>query len=230
MLKKLTLIMAVIALAATAQTTRTSGTVSRIAPRRFDHPLREDFSVFFLENDESRWSANDRRTVETVLRNTFHALNAVGLDGEAILSGYRFVHDDGEFARDKAGKIAVVNHVEGVIILAAPILQPENVFFIYHELGHIIDHRSGRALNHAFHSHALATGAQSLHEWTTAQGFFLRGQAHIKHTEATADAFALWVWVDFAGHDFPTFHDTPENADPAAILAVFKAAIAETAE
>jgi hypothetical protein len=119
-----------------------------------------------------------------------------------------------------------VNHSTQVITLSVTILLPENVFFIYHELGHIVDHISGRSLNDHFHALTLEiNGVTSLHEWTTAQGFFMRGQAHIVHTEATADAFALWVWVRFAGEEIPEFDDMPENADPQAILSVFEIAI-----
>lgn len=187
---------------------------------------RPDFSAWFIEDGDSRWTAPERARVEEVLANTLEALAWLG-DAEAeLLSGYRFRRFAGQFARNRDGKIALVDHAVHEVILSDTILQPGNEFFIYHELGHIIDHRSSRALNERFHALTLETeGATTLHEWTTAQGFFLRGQAHIRHTEATADAFALWVWVEFAGQPIPHFHDTPDNADPEEILDVFEQAL-----
>ena len=185
-----------------------------------------DLSRWFIEDETSRWSSDELEAVGLVLRNTVAALESLGPDFPAMLEGYRFRRFAGEYARDREGKIALVNHQDREVILSDTALLPENAFFIYHELGHIIDHRTDRALDGHFHLLTLETeGATTLHEWTTAQTFFLRGQAHIKHTEATADAFALWVWVDFAGEAVPHFHDTPENADPEAILEVFRNAI-----
>ena len=85
---------------------------------------------------------------------------------------------------------------------------------------------SGSVLNEQFHTLIQQIeGVTSLHDWTTAQGFYLQGQAHIDKSEATADAFALWVWVGFAGKDAPCFHDTSNNANTEAILDVFGLAL-----
>jgi hypothetical protein len=209
--------------APTGATDRSRSTARVIASTKAD-----DYSSWFIEDAASAWTESERKRVELVLANTLTALETLGPDGPALLDGYRFRRFAGEYARDREGKIALVDHTAQEVILADTALLQANTFFIYHELGHIVDHRTERDLDGQFHRLTLETeDATTLHEWTTVQGFFLRGQAHIKHTEATADAFALWIWVEFAGEAIPHFHDTPENADPAAILEVFRDTLSE---
>jgi len=185
-----------------------------------------DFSKWFIENETSIWTPDERAIVETALRNTMDALADAGLDGETLLGGYRFERFAGEYANDKKGKIAIAYLEKGNIVLSNSIFLPENVFYIYHELGHVIDYRSGHKLNTQFHNLTLQIdGVSALHDWTTAQGFFLRGQAHIHKPEATADAFALWVYVAYMGNPVPDFPHMPENGDPDAIIRVYKVAL-----
>lgn len=182
-----------------------------------------DFSKWFIENETSIWTPEERATVETALRNSMDALAAAGLDGETLLGGYRFERFAGEYANDKRGKIAIAYLEKGKIVLSDSIFLPENIFYIYHELGHVIDYRSGHELDTQFHKLTLQIdGVTALHDWTTAQGFFLRGQAHVHKIEATADAFALWVYVAYAGNPVPEFKHMPENGDPGAIIRVYE--------
>ena len=192
-------------------------------------PRSTNFSTWFIEDEASAWPAEERAVVATVLANTLGALESAGLDGAALLEGYRFRRFDGQYAKDKEGNIALVNHGDLEITLSDTVLLPENRFFIYHELGHVVNHRSGGELNNRFHALTLQIeGVTALHDWTTAQGFFMRGQAHVHKTEATADAFALWVWVAFAKQETPYFHDTPENANAEAIVEIFSQAFVAT--
>jgi len=196
------------------------------------HPENQeafDLSRWLIVDETSVWTTEEMGVVEQALRNTFGALEEAHMDGETLLDGYRFRRYDGEFANDKEGKIALANHTDQEIVLSDSIFLPENEFYIYHELGHVVDHRSGRALNDQFHALTLQIeGVTALHDWTTAQGFFLRGQAHVNKLEGTADAFAVWVFVGYVGNPVPQFNHMPENANPKAIVEVFGQAL-ETA-
>ena len=190
-------------------------------------PHPKDFSKWFIENETSVWSPVERLIVETAISNALDALSDAGLDGEALLGGFRFERFAGEYANDKKGKIALTYFEAQKIVLSDSIFLPENVFYIYHELGHVIDYRSGNELNTKFHELTLQIdGVTARHDWTTAQGFFLRGQAHVHKPEATADAFALWVYVDYMGNPVPEFPHMPENGDPDAIVRVYQEALA----
>lgn len=189
------------------------------------HPM--DFSKWFIENETSVWTPIDRLIVETTISNALDALANAGLDGEALLGGFRFARFAGEYANDKKGKIALTYFEAGTIVLSDSIFLPENIFYIYHEMGHVVDYRSGNDLNTKFHELTMQIdGVTAQHDWTTAQGFFLRGQAHIHKPEATADAFALWVYVDYMGNPVPDFAHMPENGDPDAIVRVYKETLA----
>jgi hypothetical protein len=184
-----------------------------------------DFSNWFIENETSVWTPVERLIVEIAISNAMDALADAGLDGEALLGGFRFVRFAGEYANDKKGKIALTYYDGKKIILSDSIFLPENIFYIYHELGHVVDYRSGHILNDHFHELTLQIdGVTALHDWTTAQGFFLRGQAHVHKIEATADAFALWVYVAYAGNPVPEFPHMPENGNPDAIIRVYEEA------
>jgi len=188
-----------------------------------------DFDHWLILDETSAWTTNELKVLERVMRNAFGALEEAGLDGNVIFNGYFFRRFQGECAKNRRGKIAVVSFSDKEIILSDSIFQPEYEFFIYHELGHVVDYYSEAVLDEQFHKLIMQIeGVTSLHDWTTAQGFYLRGQAHIKKSEATADAFALWVWVDFAGKEIPNFYDMPSNANPEAILDVFRQALKST--
>ncbi len=181
---------------------------------------------WLIEDETSVWSDEELEVLTEILIRTIGALDQAGLDGTALLEGYRFRRWDGEFAKDKQGKIAVVNHTNMEIVLSDTILAPENYFFIYHELGHVVNRRTGDALSSNFHALTEAIeGVVVLHDWTTAEGFWIRGQSHVKRSEAIADAFALWVLVGYARLNPPVFHDTPESARPEAIISVFEQAV-----
>lgn len=185
-----------------------------------------DLHDWLIVDETSRWSEAELRIVDRVMRNSLGALAEAGLDGEALMGGYRFRHWAGEFAKDQDGKIAVVNHGDREIVLSDTILRAEYEFFIYHEIGHVINRSSAGRLEANFHGLIeQIEGVVIKHDWTTAEGFWMRGQAHIHRSESIADAFALWVWTGFAGWEIPRFQDMPESARPDAILDVFDAAM-----
>lgn len=187
-----------------------------------------DSQTWFIADESSRWTAQETAIVKGILSETIAALAEAGLSGRSLLEGYRFRRWAGEFAKDREGKIAVVNHSDMEIVLSDTILRPENHFYIYHELGHVVNRRSAGSLSVNFHSRIeQIDGIVIRHDWTTAEGFWFRGQAHINRDEAIADAFALWVWVS-AGHETPNFHDTPETVQWDAMIDVFVNALAET--
>lgn len=186
----------------------------------------EDFSHWFILDETSVWTPEEIETVTRALRTSLAALEQAGFDGEALLDGYHFRRYAGEYAEGKRGKIALTNFTNFEITLSDSIFLPENEFYIYHELGHVVDARSGGVLNEQFHALTLQIeGVTALHDWTTAQGFFLRGQAHVHKEEATADAFAVWVFIGFAGNPVPQFKNMPENGNPQAIMDVFEQAL-----
>lgn len=187
-----------------------------------------DIRAWLIEDESSRWAPEEVAIVESILRKSIGALDNAGLDGSLLLEGYRFRRWDGEFAKDKDGWAAVVNHDDQEIFLADTIFLPGNEFFIYHELGHVVNRRSGGSLSDNFHSLIeQIDGIVIRHDWTTAEGFWFRGQAHIHRNEAIADAFALWVWMS-AGHETPNFHDTPDTVQWNNIIALFENALDET--
>jgi hypothetical protein len=185
-----------------------------------------DLAPWIIADESSVWTQAELATVERVMTNTLAALERAGLDGAALLDGYRFRRVAGEFVGGKPGVIASVAHGSMVIRLSDKIFLPQYEFDLYHELGHVLDQRSNRALNERFHALTLEIdGVTARHEWTTAQGFFVRGYGHVDKLEATADAFAVWVFVGYAGNPLPYFKHMPDNANVGAIVEVFAQAL-----
>ena len=190
-----------------------------------------DISAWLIENQNSKWQVEEQEHLREILALSIKALDDAGLSGEELLGGYRFSRWDGEYAKDQEGKIALVNHTDREIILSDSIMAPENAFFIYHELGHVVNRRSGDALTEKFHGLTeQIDGIVIRHDWTTAEGYWIRGQAHIKRSEATADAFALWVLMGYGDEAAPNFFDTPESAQHEAIIRLFDQALMMTFE
>jgi len=165
----------------------------------------------FIFNDESQWTADELAAVDQVLAHTFQALDEVGLDGQLLLDDYGFRRVSGEHIDEDLGLIGLVNHDTHIISLADAAFVRLGGFYIYHEIGHAVDHRLGRELSEQIIAMAgthniTAVGA-------TADGYWLRAHAHEVREEATADAFALWVGSEQADMRRPIFAGTPLNAD-----------------
>jgi hypothetical protein len=167
--------------------------------------------------DEGDWTIGQLRMVRGALVNTLAALDSVGLDGRAMLSGYRFRRVNSQYVNDIPGRRALVNHGERVILLAEDAFLVNQGFFIYHELGHVVDKATGRALSGMLAERTIERASNPAGP-EVAEGFWLRDQARHNSSEAAADAFALWVLVDVSGYDLPSFPTSPASADAAALF------------
>jgi hypothetical protein len=178
-------------------------------------PAAGERSERFIVDDTSRWTADELVVVNRVLTHTFQALNDVGLDGRLLLDDYRFRRVSGEHIDEALGLIGLVNHDTHIISLSDAAFVRLGGFYIYHELGHAIDHQLGRELSDQFHAQIIAmAGTDNITAvGGTADGYWLRAHAHEVREEATADAFALWVGSEQADMRRPIFAGTPLNAD-----------------
>lgn len=167
--------------------------------------------------DEGDWTVGQLRMVRGAIVNTMAALDDLGLDGQAMLAGYRFRRVNSRYVHDIPGRRAQVNHAEKVVLLADDAFMVYQGFFIYHELGHIIDRASGRALSSGVAERAIERNANPAGP-EVVDGYWMRDQARTSPSEAAADAFALWVLVDFSGYDLPSFPTSPNRVDAAAIF------------
>ena len=199
-------------------------TIDRPASIAAAPPAKEQ-PEWFVFDDESRWTADELAAVNQVLDHTFQALDEVGLDGQLLLAEYRFTRVSGEHMDEALGLVGLVNHDTHIISLADAAFVRLGGFYIYHELGHAVDHQLGRVLSDNFHARAAemagvadSEGGQVVLEnegagWQTANGYWLRAHAREVREEATADAFALWVGGEQANMRRPIFAGTPLNAD-----------------
>jgi hypothetical protein len=175
-----------------------------------------DYAEWIVVDAASQWQIEEVIMVRRVLLNTIAALDDVGLDGRSLVAGYRFRRFNGPYVEANTGLIGVVRHHSREIILADTAFQRLQGFYIYHELGHVVDRRSGRQLSESYH-HVAYGGYQIMEDaaseqWETANGYWLREQGRHDREEATADAFALWV--AFARTDMrkPIFAKMPRQA------------------
>ncbi|MDX1414803.1 MAG: hypothetical protein R3293_11480 [Candidatus Promineifilaceae bacterium] len=173
--------------------------------RAFNDSL--DIEEWIVESEESHWSAAELAVVEETLLNTAQALDDAGYDGLSLLSGYHFRRQHQEFVDDIDGRIALVRHQQQEIILADTAFLRLQGYYIYHELGHVVDKRLERKLGERFH--ALAGSAVHADSQLTADGFWLNEHARTDQQEATADAFALWVVLNYTDNYKPVFWNTP---------------------
>ncbi|UCG24371.1 MAG: hypothetical protein JSW55_19995 [Chloroflexota bacterium] len=175
---------------------------------------------WFVVDQGSRWTAQEMLAVRQIMDHTWRALAGVGLDGRQLLAGYRFVRLQAEFVPGEERLLAIVDHQKMEIVLADGAFKRLHGFYIYHELGHAVDHRLGRLPSEGYHQVAGAAqaGARSSESssWQTKDGFWLRYPGRDDREEATADAFAWWV-MDQAGRPQPFFPGTPPATDYADI-------------
>lgn len=162
---------------------------------------------------KSKWSEEEMAAVQQIVDYTLNALKEVGLDGRQILAGYRFRRYDGNYVNDVEGVISVIDHEMMEIILADNAFLRHQGFNIYHELGHAVDYRLARQLSQSYHQ--IAGSGQEIDDeaWNTADGYWLRFHGRDDREEATADAFALWIFTSQADLDYPVFYGTPTTVD-----------------
>lgn len=178
---------------------------------------------WIIDSRDSRWTVEELELVNFVLRNTFKALENAGFDGQELLNGYRFRRQQGEFVDGVDGRIALVRHQKREVILADSAFLRLQGFYIYHELGHIVDKRLDRELTQHFHEATGAANWDASH--STADGYWLNEHARADREEATADAFALWVVLNYTDNYKPVFWNTPNTINYEEILNTMEDAI-----
>lgn len=165
------------------------------------------WDTWFIVSAESTWTVEELDLVHQVLFNTITALEDAGYDGQELLSGYHFRRQYGEFVDGVDGRIALVRHHKHEVILSDSAFLRLQGFYIYHELGHIVDKRLDRNLNQRFHDIAGTAGVENPQQ--TIDGYWLNEHARMDRQEATADAFALWVVLRYTDNYKPVFWNTP---------------------
>ncbi|HEX6383891.1 MAG TPA: hypothetical protein VF177_04400 [Anaerolineae bacterium] len=159
-----------------------------------------DWRRWIIADADSAWTAEELGMIRHVLQNTLGALEELGIDGQELLDGYRFRRFKGEYVDNKPGRVALIVHSQMEITVSDTAFVRQRGFYIFHEVGHAVDRRLGRQFSDRFQR--LAT-----------DDYKLRRQAQQDREEATADAFAVWVMVEYMGERRPVFHKTPVTAD-----------------
>jgi len=185
----------------------------------------DDFGRWIASDKGSRWQAQELEMLHSVLFQSFRAMASIGLDGPDILNGYIFVRDNHEFVHDQKGLVAIVNHESDEIILSDAAFLRQGGFSIYHEIGHALDDRLGRALTNYFHQYAGSSERLESNGSVTGDGFWMRPAAQESLSEATADAFALWVSEKSAGMKRPVFAGMPLDVQFEAISEAIEQAL-----
>lgn len=201
-------------------------------------PLPEDDEEagWFISDEESQWAGSELIFVQQIMDRTWLALAGVGLDGPGLLAGYHFRRVSaeflpGEYVSGEERLLAVVDHQKMEILLADGAFQRLSGFYIYHELGHVVDRQLERLPSEAYHrlagadQNAATTGDEA---WSTITGFWLRYHGRDDREEATADAFAWWVMAQF-DQPKPFFPGTPVTTDYAEIAQTIESALATAA-
>ena len=179
----------------------------------------------FLE-EESTWTIKDLAAIREALILSREALQDAGLDFNQVFNGYRFERHNDFYLDTGPGRYAAVRHEQKMIVLADQAFRRRDRFPILHELGHILDLKFERLLNEKFH--ALAGTTPSVAAGTkpqTEQGYWFRPQSEFSPTEATADAFALWIIMTYGRKEIPYFQNASRTADYTEITRAFSQAI-----
>ena len=169
---------------------------------------------WFIGERDDEWTAGEWEMIQEIISDTFNILETANLDGETLLSGYRFKRIFSEYLDPVAGKIAVINHNLEEIWLSDAAFRMSG-FYIYHELGHAVDHRLERQLSQAFHAR---TGGKFVdggngEKWQSGDAFWMRTHGREDREEATADAFALSVIMSETTNRKPIFSGMPVTVD-----------------
>lgn len=172
------------------------------------------WSQWIVLDRDSTWTLDDLAAVREALLLTRAGLSGAGLDINQILGGYRFERQNSFYLDSGPGRYAAVRHDQKRIVLADQAFRRRNRFPILHELGHIVDFQLDRSLNTRFHEltgYDSSTDAGS--DALTVEGYWFRPQSEHSQTEATADAFALWIILDYGEGEIPYFQNASRTAD-----------------
>lgn len=178
-------------------------------------------NVWFVHTEDSQWQPGEIAMVQKTLETTITALDGAGLDGRALFQGYRFRRYAGEYVHGVEGQIALVRHNSQEIILGDAAFVRLSGYYIYHELGHVVDKRTGRALSIAFQAQI----GGDAHEGTP-DGYWLNDHGREDREEGTADAFALWVVMRYTENLKPVFANMRNDTDYEQIVGTFETAMA----
>jgi hypothetical protein len=168
-----------------------------------------DWESWFIHSETSQWSVSEMEMVRETLANTSSALDEAGFDSWSLLAGYRFRRYHGQFVDGVDGRIALVRHTSKEVLLADTAFARLWGYYIYHELGHVVDKRLGRELSLQFHT--LAANDAGSGSQMTPDGYWLNEHARTDREEAAADAFALWVVLRHTENPRPVFWNTPNT-------------------
>jgi hypothetical protein len=186
---------------------------------------------WIIVDESSTWTVAHLEMLHKSLWETMSALETVGLDGRSLLAGYRFRHQSGERIHGWENSIALVRHEAQEIILTDNAFSTEDGFSIYHELGHVADHRLKRQLTTTFM--AVVGGGEEYKRQTghlLPDGYWVRTQTSLNPYEATADAFAVWVTVGYLQRPHPTFYTMPDDVNFESISWAVDLALQEAAK
>lgn len=164
---------------------------------------------WFIFSDTSQWTTAELKMVQETLANTISALDEAGFDGHSLIAGYRFRRYHGQFVDGIDGRIALVRHSSKEVILADTAFMRLWGYYIYHELGHVVDKRMGRELSRQFYT--LAADDVGDDSQVTPDGYWVNEHARTDREEAAADAFALWVVMHYTENPKPVFWNTPNT-------------------
>jgi hypothetical protein len=186
---------------------------------------------WFIGEQGSEWSSDEWEMIHEVLSDALGVLAVAEIDGEELLSGYRFRRIFGEYVDPDVGKIAIVNHEKEEIWLADAAFLRLDGFYIYHELGHAVDHRLGRRLSQAYHARTggKITDRGNGVEWLSGDTYWMRPHGRDDREEATADAFALLVAMSDSTSKRPVFSGMPMDVDYSGITNAVSQSLTEIA-
>lgn len=193
-------------------------------PERMSAPSLDETDRWLISAEDGAWTVEEAEQVRSVLLDVFAALATAGVNGSELLDGYRFRRYAGEYVDGVPGRVAKVNHADLEIVLSDTAFLRQQGFYLYHELGHAVDRRLDRRLSTHFHTHT-GGGPAAGGSWQTGAGSWIRPEGREDREEAAADAFAVWVMVEYAGLRKPVFPGAPMTTDYPGIAAAAESAL-----
>lgn len=179
-----------------------------------------------LEPDSILQEAELEMVRETLLT-SIRALDEAGFDGRSLLSGYRFRRYHGEYVDGDPGSIGRLYHETQEVVLADTAFMRLWGFYLYHEIGHIVDRRLGSEPRRRFHRAIGSTRNDK--DQQTADGYWMNDHARSDHGEAAADAIALWIVMRYTDNPRPVYWLMPNDTDYEQIAGQMEAVLLEIA-
>ncbi|MCA9925234.1 MAG: hypothetical protein KC421_22830 [Anaerolineales bacterium] len=173
----------------------------------------DNWHTWIIADSESDWQVEELEMMHNTLLTTINALDEIGADGISLLAGYRVRKINQEFVPSESEQnlVAVVRHPEQEIVVSRSAFLRQQGFLLYHELGHVIDKRVERRYTTNYQALAEVGGGPS--DAPIADGYWLREYGRNEANEGSADAFATWIVLRYAGTRQPVFPGTPITVD-----------------